>query len=138
MLTALAVQPAQEHGDGPRVMAQVVAGPGDHPQVGGSVARGQYPGVQRRHYLVVAAVDQQEVTGAQLGHRSFRRNLSQGRGPSSKVGGRLLGGDHPGPTGMEEETNGKRDGNEVRMTDDGWNEDGEGTRTMEGGKGSEG
>jgi hypothetical protein len=57
VVTALAVQPAQEDGDGTRVMAQMVTRPGDDPKVGRPVGAGYYPGIQRWNDLVVAAVD---------------------------------------------------------------------------------
>jgi hypothetical protein len=34
VVAALAIQPTQQDGDGPRVMSQVVTRPGDDPQVG--------------------------------------------------------------------------------------------------------
>ena len=57
-MTALAVQPTQEDGDGTRIMAQMVTRPVDDPKGGRPMGTGYYPGIQRRNDLVVTAVDQ--------------------------------------------------------------------------------
>ena len=53
---ALAVEPAEQHGHGPGIVAQLVAGPVDDAQLGVAVGVGQHPGVEHRHRLVVGPV----------------------------------------------------------------------------------
>ena len=55
----LAVQPAEQDGDGARVMAEPVAGAEQHPQLDLPLGRvGQGPRVEQRHDLVVRPVDE--------------------------------------------------------------------------------
>ena len=63
-LAALAVEPAEQDGDGPGVVAQLVAGAVDDAQLGGAVGVGQDPGVERGHRLVVGAVHDEQRAGA--------------------------------------------------------------------------
>ena len=54
---ALAIQPAQEHRHGPRIVAQPMARPRDDPQLGRSVSLGQMAGIGGRDGVVFTAVD---------------------------------------------------------------------------------
>ena len=77
----LAVQPADQHGDGAGVEPQIVGGAGDDAQVGGPVPVGQDPGVEHRDRVVVGAMHDDERrsrrASAQPTGRTRRRSAAQ-------------------------------------------------------------
>ena len=58
-----AVQPAQEDGDGARVVAEVVRRPGDDPKLGRAVAVAEHASIEDRDGLVVGPVQDQQWPG---------------------------------------------------------------------------
>ena len=84
---ALAVEPAEHDRHGPRVVAQLVAGAVDDPQVGVAVGIGQHPGVEHRHRLVVGPVEHQEWPRVELRRRRHRRGSRAARATTSRTTG---------------------------------------------------
>ena len=73
-LAGLAVEPAEQDGDGPGVVAQAVAGAGEDAQLDRAVGGvGQRRGVEDGHDVVVAAVHEQQRPGRDLARRPTRR-----------------------------------------------------------------
>ena len=76
----LPIEPAQQNGDRPRIVAQTMAGARDQRKLGRAVSLRQLPGVDRRHAVVVVAVHhQQRSRGANRRAASTGRNRRSSR-----------------------------------------------------------
>ena len=76
-MMALPVEPPQKDGDRPRVVAQVVGGARDDPQLRRAVRVGQHPGVEGRDGLVVGAVQHEERPRCDEGRVVDRADVAQ-------------------------------------------------------------
>ena len=73
----LALEPAEEQRHGPGVVAEGVAGAGEHPEVGRAVAVGQGPGVDGGDHVVVVPLHEQERPGGERRHGGERADRLQ-------------------------------------------------------------
>jgi hypothetical protein len=89
----LAVEPAEQHGHCPRVVAQPVAGTVDQPQLGRPVRLGQLAGVGGGHALVVVAVHHQQRARGEPARRVDRAEPAQLTTPTRRscAGSRACG-----------------------------------------------
>ena len=79
-----AVEPAEEDGDGPWVVADAVAGAVHDPQLGVAVGVDEDSGVEHRDEVVVAAVDDEERAGRDLRRAGDRAHLAGARGSTRR------------------------------------------------------
>lgn len=83
----LAIQPAEEDGDGPRVVTELMSAALDEAQVGSTVGIGQGPGVEMGNGLIVGALQDQEGSIAELLGGPNRPDLPQLLIPPLPIGG---------------------------------------------------
>lgn len=84
-------------------MTEVVTRPTDHAQIGRTVGLSESPGVKRRHGVVVAAVDQEQIPGRKAAYRRLRRQRPQSTGPFAKVGWKVRVGQETCVSGMQQQ-----------------------------------
>ena len=83
---ALAVEPAEQHGDGPRVVAEAVTGPLQQAQLGRPWASAKQSGVDDRHVGVVLTVHTSSGRGRQPARGVERAEATQLAGPRLERG----------------------------------------------------
>ena len=82
----VAVEPAEQQGDGPRVVHQAMAGTGQDAQLRRGVGRvGQLPGVGEGHHIVTGAVHYQQGPGRDVGDEQRRPDLLDIARPGARL-----------------------------------------------------
>jgi hypothetical protein len=77
----LAVEPAEQHGDGSRIVTQAMACTGDQPKLGRTMCLRQLTSVDRGNAVVVVAVHHEQRTRRKTSRRVDGSETTQLAGP---------------------------------------------------------